>query len=117
MPKTKPANPGQLRVRIKWYVSRQSNFSALSLTNSNCPDRTRIWRGLLLITDQNFPFVSLLSHPNVLRKCLSYFLARPLSALHQAQRCAHGFTQSRTFEPFFATFIGQGFQLRIDRFG
>src|ERR1700687_1979000 len=52
MPKTRPANPGQLRVRIKWYVSRQSNFSALSLTNSNCPYRTRMWRGLLLITDQ-----------------------------------------------------------------
>src|SRR5271165_430880 len=52
MPKTRPANPGQLRVRIKWYVSRQSNFSTLSLTNSNCPDRTRMWRGLLLITDQ-----------------------------------------------------------------
>src|SRR5271165_5156384 len=52
MPKTRPANPGQLRVRIKWYVSRKSNFLALSLTNSNCPDRTRIWRGLLLITDQ-----------------------------------------------------------------
>src|SRR5208283_4088356 len=52
MPKIKPANPGQLRVRIKWYVSRKSNFLALSLTNSNCPYRTRLWRGLLLITDQ-----------------------------------------------------------------
>src|SRR5262245_30981496 len=51
MPKTRPANPGQVRVRIKWYVSRQSNFLALILTNSNCPDRTRMWRGLLLITN------------------------------------------------------------------
>src|SRR5258707_15496026 len=49
MPKTRPAKPGQVRVRIKWYVSRQSNFLALSLTNSNCPDRTRMWRGFLLI--------------------------------------------------------------------
>src|SRR5260221_2464832 len=52
MPKTRPAKPGQVRVRIKWYVSRQSNFLALSLTNSNCPDRTRMWRGFLLIPDR-----------------------------------------------------------------
>src|SRR6516165_10868835 len=51
MPKIRAANPGQLRVRIKWYVSRQSNFWALILTNSNCPDRTRMWRRLLLISD------------------------------------------------------------------
>ena len=48
--KTGESRPAQ--VRIKWYVSRQSNFSALSLTNSNCPYRTRMWRDLLLITNQ-----------------------------------------------------------------
>jgi hypothetical protein len=62
-------------------------------------------------------YLILLPHPNILVECLVYFLARPLSALHQAERSSHGFTQSRTFEPFFSTFIGQGFQLRIDRFG
>src|SRR5438876_12143745 len=51
MPKTRPANPGQVRVRTKWYVSRQSNFLALSLTNSNCPDRTRILLDFLHITE------------------------------------------------------------------
>src|SRR6516164_155247 len=51
MPKIRTENPGQVRVRIKWYVSRQSNFLALILTNSNCPARTRMWRDLLLITN------------------------------------------------------------------
>jgi hypothetical protein len=44
--------------------------------------------------------LTLLPHPDVLGECLTDFLSRPLPALHQSKSSPHGFTQSRTFEPF-----------------